>query len=55
MRLRNLAIAISTFACAALLSFGWSEQSGVTLSIDSAQAMAGHAYGGGGRHYHHGA
>lgn len=41
MRLRNLAIATSTFACAALLSFGWSEQRGVSLSIESAQARVG--------------
>ncbi|WP_051389568.1 hypothetical protein [Bradyrhizobium sp. Ec3.3] len=42
MRLRNLAIA-STFACAALLSFHWSEQSGVSLSIAGAQAQDGRA------------
>jgi hypothetical protein len=28
----------STFACAALLSFGWSPQGGVSLSVDKAQA-----------------
>ena len=38
MNLKMLAIAASTFACAALLSFGWSPQSGVSLSIDKAQA-----------------
>jgi len=38
MSLRKLAIAASTFACAAMLSLGWTEQGGMTLSIDSAQA-----------------
>ena len=41
MRLRTVAIAASTFAGAALLSFGWSEQGGVSLSVDSAQARVG--------------
>jgi hypothetical protein len=41
MNLRNAAIATSTFACAALLSFGWSEQRGISLSIESAQARIG--------------
>ncbi len=39
---RKIVIATSTFACAALLSLGWSEQRGVSLSIDSAQARVGH-------------
>jgi hypothetical protein len=34
-------IATSTFACAALLSFGWSEQRGISLSVESAQARVG--------------
>jgi len=34
-------IAISVFSCAAVLSFGWSEQGGVSLSVDSAQARVG--------------
>ena len=38
MSLRNVAIATSTFACAALLSFSWSEQRGVSLSVESVQA-----------------
>jgi len=38
MSLKTLAIATSTFACAALLSFGWSPQGGVSLSVDKAQA-----------------
>ena len=38
MSFRKLAIAASTFACAAMLSFGWSEQGGVSLSIEKAQA-----------------
>ena len=41
MRLRTVAIAATTFAGAALLSFGWSEQGGVSLSVDSAQARVG--------------
>ena len=36
--LRTLAIAASAFACAAVLSFGWSEQGGVSLSISKAEA-----------------
>ena len=39
MTLRTLAIATSAFACAALLSPGWSQQGGVSLSIDKAQAQ----------------
>ena len=39
--LTKVAIATSTFACAALLSCGWSEQRGVSLSVDSAQARVG--------------
>ncbi len=51
MSLRKLAIAASTFACAAMLSFGWTEQGGVSLSIDKAQAyhrlyVGGHYLGG---------
>ncbi|WP_439923856.1 hypothetical protein [Nitrobacter sp. JJSN] len=34
-------IAASTFACAALLSFGWSERGGVSLSVENAQARVG--------------
>ena len=41
MSLRTVAIAASTFAGAALLSFGWSEQGTVSLSVDSAQARVG--------------
>jgi hypothetical protein len=41
MTLRKVAIAASAFACAAVLSFGWSEQGGVSLSIESAQARVG--------------
>jgi hypothetical protein len=37
----TLAIAASTFTCAALLSFNWSEQRGVSLSVESAQARVG--------------
>ena len=37
----KIAIAATTFACTALLSFGWSELRGVSLSIESAQARVG--------------
>ena len=35
------AIAIAAFACSAILSFGWSEQGGISLSVESAQARVG--------------
>src|SRR6185312_9187216 len=35
------AIATSAFACATLVSFSWSEQRGVSLSVESAQARVG--------------
>src|SRR3984885_12199628 len=41
MSLTTVAIATSTFACAALLSFGWSEQSGFSLSVEKAEARVG--------------
>src|SRR6187551_1965880 len=41
MHLTKLAIAGSTVACAALFSFSWSEQKGVSLSVESAQARVG--------------
>jgi hypothetical protein len=41
IRLAKIAIAITTFACTALLSFGWSEQRGVSLSVESARARVG--------------
>jgi len=41
LSLGKIAIATTTFACTALLSFGWSEQRGVSLSIESAQARVG--------------
>ncbi len=41
MHLTKLAIAGSTVACAALFSFSWSEQRGVSLSVESAQARVG--------------
>jgi len=41
MSLTTGVIAASTFACAALLSFGWSEQRGISLSVESAQARVG--------------
>ena len=36
--LKRTAIATSTVACVALLSFSWSEQRGVSLGVESAQA-----------------
>src|SRR5215470_12451011 len=41
MSLRTFAIATSAFAFATLLSFGWCEQGGVSLSVESAQARVG--------------
>jgi hypothetical protein len=41
MSLTKIAIAVSTFACAGVLSIGWSEQRGVALSVDEAQARVG--------------
>jgi hypothetical protein len=35
------ALAASSFACAALFSFAWSEQGGVSLSVESALARVG--------------
>lgn len=35
------AIAVATFACAAIVSFGWSEQGDISLSVQSAQARVG--------------
>ena len=41
IHVRKAALAASAFACTALLSFGWSEQGGISLSIESAQARVG--------------
>ena len=38
---RKAALAASAFVCAAMFSFSWSEQSGVSLSVDNAQAQSG--------------
>ena len=35
------ALAIASFACATIFSFGWSEQGGVSVSVESAQARVG--------------
>nr|WP_249145999.1 hypothetical protein [Bradyrhizobium diazoefficiens] len=37
----KFAVAIATFACSALFSFGWSESGGVSLSVESAEARVG--------------
>src|SRR5262249_19625823 len=39
--LGKAAIASAAFACATLFSFGWAEQGGVSLSVDSAEARVG--------------
>jgi hypothetical protein len=41
VHLGKAAIAVSVFACAATLSFNWSEQQGASLSVESAQARVG--------------
>src|ERR1700733_13530884 len=41
MSFMKIAIATTTLTCATLFSFGWSEQRGASLSIESAQARAG--------------
>ncbi len=38
---RKTALVTSVFTCAALFSFGWTEQGGISLSIESAQARVG--------------
>ena len=40
-RATRIVIAASTFACAAVFSFAWSEEHGVSMSVDSAQARVG--------------
>jgi hypothetical protein len=37
---RKIAIAAAAFACATTLSLGWSEQGGMSLSVDKAQAAS---------------
>jgi hypothetical protein len=41
MTLRTVAIATSAFACAALMSLSWSEQGGVSLSINKPRPIRG--------------
>jgi hypothetical protein len=41
MNVKGVTIAASAFACALLLSFGCSEQTGVSISVESAQARVG--------------
>ena len=38
---RRAVLVASAFTCAALFSFSWSEQDGISLSIESAQARVG--------------
>src|SRR5262245_27113742 len=42
--LRKFAIAISTIVFATMFSVGWSEQGGLSLSVESAQAQATRLY-----------
>ena len=42
--LGKAALAVSVFACATMLSFDWSEQKGVSLSIERAQAQMSDPY-----------
>jgi hypothetical protein len=42
--LGKAALAVSVFACATVLSFNWSEQKGVSLSVERAQAQMGDPY-----------
>jgi hypothetical protein len=42
--LGKAALAVSVFTCATMLSFDWSEQKGVSLSIERAQAQVGDPY-----------
>lgn len=39
MTLRMVTVAASTFACAAMFSPGWSEQGGISLSVNKADAQ----------------
>jgi hypothetical protein len=41
MTFRTAAIAASAFACAALMSPTWSEEGGLSLSVENAQARVG--------------
>jgi hypothetical protein len=40
-KVRKAAIAVSAIACAAIFSFDWSEQDGISMSVESAQARVG--------------
>src|ERR1700720_2072675 len=40
-KLIKITVAVSTVACATLLSVGWSEQRGVSLSVEKAEARVG--------------
>ena len=42
--LGKAALAVSVFACATMLSFGWSEQKGASLSIERAEAQMADPY-----------
>ena len=54
MALTRTAIATSTVACVALLSFSWSEQRGVSLGVESAQGADRSTTGVARRQYRHG-
>jgi hypothetical protein len=40
-KVRKAAIAVSAFACAAIFSFNWSKQDGISMSVEGAQARVG--------------
>jgi hypothetical protein len=42
--LGKVALAVSVFACATMVSFDWTEQKGASLSIERAQAQMGDPY-----------
>ncbi|MBR1276309.1 hypothetical protein [Bradyrhizobium sp. AUGA SZCCT0283] len=42
--LGRAALAVSVFTCATMLSFGWSEPKGISLSIERAQAQMSDPY-----------
>ena len=42
--LGKVALAVSVFACATMLSFDWTEQKGASLSIERAQAQMNDPY-----------
>jgi len=54
MDAKRLTAAAAAFACAASLSFGWSEQGGISLSVQKAEAVTRLVVHRGGYLYHGG-